>query len=178
LNESGTEIENSTLWQTEYLSKPYFKYNLNVAVPRPKETFVLILFAKLRKEEKKYHEISKFHLIRTNSDQNDTVKFCQSYGTSAEFNINSPVEFDLKQNQVYEFNYFIRDALKVALVDSKSEWVHFERPHDANNLWVLSRSFSTLGKLTLYAQFDGKSSYDGICFYQIVPSTNPNEMKF
>lgn len=168
----GSHVENAILWQTNYSSTPYFKYNLNVALPKPNETFILNLYAKANKEDESCKHISEFHLIRTETDRNDAIKFAQLYGTNVEYNIHSPVEFNLKQNQLYEFHYFIKDALKVALLDAKHSLVHFEKPKSegkfANSSWVMLKSFATLGRLTLLAQFDEKSSYVGICFYEIL----------
>lgn len=171
---NGSEVDYSTLWQADYTSIPYFKYNLYVAVPTRNEAFYLKLYAKMNPEEKFFKSISQMNLIRTESDQNDAIQLCQTYETTAEYYIYSPLEFNLKQGQLYEFNYFIKDALKVALADNDNNWYYLERSTSSKgpNVWTLKAAkFNTLGELSLYAKFDLKSKYKAISFYNIVPYT-------
>lgn len=141
-----------------------------MAIPKQNETFYLIISAKLKEQEdREYKLISKFILIRTESNQNDGMKFCSTYGINAEYSIFAPIELNLKQHQIYEFEYFIKDALKVAFIDDNNGWFYLERSSDRENIWTLKRAFETLGKITLYAKLEEKLDFGGICFYMIVP---------
>ena len=134
------------------------------ALPKQNETYLLHIFIN---SNGKLKYVNKFHLVRVQSNENDRIQFCEIYKTKFENLIYSPIEYYLKSDKSYEFKYFIKDALDVALVDADDEWYILERSDLDPNIWSLDRSFNSVGKLTVFAKFNETDSYTGICYYKV-----------
>ena len=144
---------------------------VQVAVPRKVEKFILKMFAKdVPDQEKKLGFVSQIFLIRTESNKNDALKFCKVCQHGQECFIYSPIEYNLNLNSPnYEFRYYIKNALDVAIVDSSQKWIHLDRLNQEPYVWGLNTALTltTKGKLTLFAKFDQNRSFDEICYYEV-----------
>lgn len=142
-----------------------------VALPKINEAYFLKLYAKPAKDavNKNFNYVSQFQLVRTHSDENDNVKYCTIFATDFKFFIFSPTKLFLNSNQSFDFKYWVKDATKVAL-EFEKKWFNLEKTEDQSepNIWILKKSFSSKGKVTLYAQFDDKKGYCGVCSYEVV----------
>ena len=163
------KIEDTVISQ---INPENFKTIVQVAVPRKGEKFLLKIFAKhVRDQGNMFGSedfVSQILLIRTQSNQNDSLTFSRLYNRGENCYIYSPIEYYLSSyNFIYEFKYYIKDALDVALVDSSQKWIDLDRLNQDPNVWVLNTALTTRGKLTLFAKFDQNRSFDGICYYEV-----------
>jgi hypothetical protein len=74
----------------------------------------------------------------------------------------------LTSNSLYEFRYFIKDALDVAIIDSSNQWSYLNRYSQDPNTWVLNTALTAKGKANVFAKFDQNSSFSGICYYEVI----------
>jgi ribosomal protein S26 len=142
---------------------------LQVAIPRKGEKFLLKIFAKhVRDQGNMFGFVSQIFLIRTQSNQNDALKFCKVFTGGQNCFIYSPIEYYLTSNSLYEFRYFIKDALDVAIIDSSNQWSYLNRYSQDPNTWVLNTALTAKGKANVFAKFDQNSSFSGICYYEVI----------
>lgn len=162
-----TPVENAVLAQK---LPEHSTMLVNVSLPKPNETYFLKLYAKHAKDpsSKSFNYVSQFQLVRFQTDQNDKQKYCTLFATDFKYFIYSPTDFYLSANKPYDFKCMVKDAVKVALQDNEKKWHQLEMNQEEPNVWLLKKTFASKGKLTLFAQFEDKKSYSGMCSYEIV----------
>ena len=157
VKEDGKGVENAILLQK---APQESKTTAQIALPKRDEKFYLNIFAKYSSDESLVF-VGRLDLIREKSDKNDGLKLCLLHSDSTF--IHSPIEYYLTWNKQYEFNYFIKDALDVALTNSSNKWFHFKKELD--NIWRLKTTLSTKGNLSIWAKFKEGASFDAISSY-------------
>lgn len=165
-NERKT-IKNSILSQYNPLNNHFI---VSVAVGKTNEPFYLILYAnKSINSEKEFKFVTEFRINRNSSNKNDKISFTQFYSVATDFlYVYSPQEYELKSSKEYKFQYFIKDAKKVALIDADQNQYFLENTSNEPNIWVLNQTFSTKGKLTLFAKLGQESQLTGLCYYNLL----------
>lgn len=167
-DEKGNRLENSILQHCDPANLD--NTLVNVSLPIQNRTFFLNMFAKSIKDESNNLKLTgTFHLTRTRSDSSDSIKFAHVFNNGiSKLHIYSPLNSSLKANVTYDFKYFVKDALKVALVDSKKNWLHLDKQTESKlTVWKLTKSIAITGELLVFAQYDANSSYLTICKYSI-----------
>ena len=140
-------------------------------MPQKNTFYMFSLFAKEAKSNQKtYSSVADFRVMRNAGKEQSNTRFLETFAHTYDAYLSSPLDFNLTANQSYSFECFIKGARDVALVDSGSEWYHFNLTNPESMLWTLDQSISALGELKLYAKpidlQDGK--FNGIALYNVV----------
>lgn len=152
-------------------------FEIEIAIPEPNKKFILNLFAKYFHDESNYYdEIGKFviHSNQTNFGKKESlvhrlyvnspnVSFIESF-------LFYPLELNLKKQSQIKFKLFVKNASKLALVDSKTNWIYFEKSKIPNeyDTWYLNYLCNVSGKLLLLAKTHLDSPFYGIYSYFVV----------
>jgi hypothetical protein len=165
---NGNKLEDCVF----FARNPYtYNYEFKVSVPVPSKKHMLVFYAKYTSDQSNlYDEVGKFLVIC-----NTNVKFSlrDKYFVKAlnAKNIESylfyPLNLNLKKNTPQKFKVFVRNALKLALVDSDNKWVYFKKD-EKKNVWCCEHSFGSAGKVTVFAKMDENKNLDGIFIYNII----------
>lgn len=143
----------------------------NIALEEKNERFILNVYANDGLTSTTLKSIAEFHLIRTDSDENDHLKFCAMYGIGRRCGfVYSPRENQLYRDETYLFKYFVRDALDVVLIDGQNKWISLrkEPQNDADHKWLSQVKLTVEGRLQVFARFHHNMDYVGICFYEVL----------
>jgi hypothetical protein len=176
---SGKIYENSILIQeTLYGCDGEKIFKVKIALPSNTNHFYSFLFYACDNQSpnQKYEWAGEF-VLRTSYNDVDSKekKLVKTYINNLDTYIHSPIDYSLNADQTYEFRYYIKNALEVALVDANDKWHYLELENSSIFLWSKKISFDTLGDLCLYAKFDEDAEFDGICSYEIVRSISGKE---
>lgn len=142
-----------------------------IALEEKNERFILNVYANDDLTSKTLKSIAEFHLIRTDSNENDNLKFCSMYGIGRRCGfVYSPRENQLYRGETYFFKYFVRDALDVVLVDGQNKWISLRKQfrNDADHVWLSEVKLTVKGRLQVFARFHRDTDYVGICLYEVL----------
>lgn len=163
------ELENSILQHTDPSDDTNIVFS--VVVPLQNKVYFLKLFDTKNESSTNnshmFKEIATFHVTRTRSDSNDNLQLVHVLASNSKFFIYNPLDYNLNVDELYEFKYYIKDALKVALVSAGDDknWYFFEKQADAIDVWTLKKAIPDLGEVSLFVQYNSDNSFTGICKY-------------
>ena len=143
-------------------------YDVQVSIPVARKKYFLNVYAKDTSdvESRLFDEVGKFLIISSKcDDKKEFVKMLNPLGI--EYYIFSPVGLNLSKKSTHKFKVYIKDALKVALVDAESKWAYFKKDEKNFNYWYLEHVFDCMGKVTLFAKMKEDKNFDGICFFNV-----------
>jgi hypothetical protein len=167
--QSGSKVENSVFIQRDFRDKS--KYAVRIVLPRKNTFYTFSLFAKEAKSNREtYDGVADFRVIRNVGKEHCDTRFLETFAHTYDAYLSSPLDFNLRANQSYSFECYIKGACDVALVDSSSEWYHFNLTNPELMLWTLNESISVLGELKLYAKpIDSQvNTFNGIARYNVI----------
>lgn len=145
-----------------------------VSLHKQNEKLFMNLFASDHIKTLIGQSIGEFNVERTNSDQNDLMRFCCMYTSQSNHHrwyVYSPLQYELEKNTEYEFKYYVRGAVDVVLIDSDRSMTSLGRSSksDEKDVWFKQKwRVEKKGRLSVFAKFSD-SSYTllGVCYYQI-----------
>ena len=164
---SGNKAEDAVFLGRNPLTS---NYEIVVAIPEAHKQYVLNLYAKLANTLTNYYDEIGKYLIQTSCDTLfEPEYFVQRlYQTKVDAFLYSPIDLNLKLYNVYTFRIYVKDALKVALVDSESSWFYFAKCSFNKDIWHMSYTCEVFGRLNLFAKMDEKGGFCGIYSYNVV----------
>ena len=152
-------------------------FEIVIAIPEPNKKFILNLFAKYFHDESNYYdEIGKFviHSNQMNFGKKESLVHRLYVNSPNVSFIDSflfyPLELNLKKQSQIKFKLFVKNASKLALVDSKTNWIYFEKSEIPNeyDTWYLNYLCNVSGKILLLAKTHLDSPFYGIYSYFVV----------
>ena len=156
--QSGEEAENTVFIQRDFVDKS--KYVVKIVLPRKNTFYKFSLYAKqTSSNQQTYDCVAGFRLIRKEGEDHCHIKFLTTFSHMYEAYLKSPLDSNLRADQSYSFEYYIKGVCDVTLVDSSSKWYHLNQKNPESMLWTLEQSISELGELKLYAKaFDSQDN--------------------
>ena len=167
--QSGIKVENSVFIQRDFRDKS--KYAVRIVLPRKNTFYTFELFAKeAQSNQKTYSGVAEFRVIRNAGNEHCNTRFLETFAHTYDAYLSSPLDFNLRANQSYSFECYIKGASDVALVDSSSVWYHFTLTNPGLMLWTLDQSISAPGELKLYAKPSGSQDrqFNAIARYNVI----------
>ena len=156
--QSGEKAENTVFIQRDFADKS--KYVVKIVLPRKNTFYKFSLYAKqTTSNQQTYDCVAGFRLIRKEGEDHCHIKFLTTFSHMYEAYLKSPLDLNLRADQSYSFEYYIKGVCDVTLVDSSSKWYHLKKNNPESMLWTLEQSISELGELKLYAKaFDSQDN--------------------
>jgi len=166
------DFNGNRLDDTVYLGRnPLTKnYEIVVQINESKKKFILSMYAKYFHDESNfYDEIGKFVIQSSNMNCGENEFLVRRLNASSiESFLFYPLELNFKKLSQVKFKLYVKNALKVALVDNSTKWVYFEKSNTEEDTWHLSYFCNLCGKISLFAKTSSGSSFHGIYSYFVV----------
>lgn len=156
----NNKIENSIFVQQNPITNDF---EVNVLAPKCGH-YKLTLYG-ATSTSKEHDSIAEFLVEMKDIDSNDK-KFCNSFLYNSKHYLYGPRFLSIKSNELIIFKIYIENVTKVAIIDTKNQFFHFEKSTNEDNIWYLEKEFSQKGELLLGASIDTK--YDILYSYKII----------
>jgi hypothetical protein len=129
-------------------------FEVNIAAPGTGR-FKLVLFG-ANKESVTHEQLVEF-CVHMDCEQNKETKWCQVYTTSSPVYLFEPLIKRIKVGESLRYKVHVAKALKVALIDANSNFVHFRRSSDQAHVWLLEGKVECKGDFSISCNFACKS---------------------
>ena len=127
------------------------------------------LFAKNSQNINPIYDFITGFKLKTTQEYNENTFVKLYYSENIQYYIFSPIVLNLKANTIHSFKYYVKNAIKVALCDEKSNYFYLEQKEQF--MWTTDITFdeNLLGEVRLYVKNEeDNSEFKALCSYFIV----------
>ena len=161
----GTKVESGVVFGRNPVTN---NYEINVAVPKSRTKYTLIVYAKYTRDtEKPYKEVGRFTITLNGPHENYELVRVINPLNEKTF-AHTPLTFNLDKRECHKFKIFSRHACALALIESDSNRVHFRRDLTEPDTWHLEHCFEKAGRVCVMAQTSLYGNFKEICAYNVV----------
>jgi hypothetical protein len=163
---NGNELLNNVLIQR---SPDKHNYELKIILTDKNCLYDLKLFAKNSQNINPIYDFITGFKLKTTQEYNENTFVKLYYSENIQYYIFSPIVLNLKANTIHSFKYYVKNAIKVALCDEKSNYFYLEQKEQF--MWTTDITFdeNLLGEVRLYVKNEeDNSEFKALCSYFIV----------